>query len=210
MISQQMDTAAEADGNRDFLTEAYQSGEIDIATAADRGILSGSERPAEGISTVSVDPDGNVTYPTTKGAEASVNINDRAQHLGEQAQTLREDASKSARSVNRIRTAQAAAKTPARVALSGGRATKRVGNTGVQVGKASGVVFAGAMTQSPYAAYQIGKRGGKHLIGPGASTQPNDSSDDTDNDWSARHEGPEQAMGQRLTDDAGGEPSETV
>jgi type IV secretion system protein TrbL len=210
MISQQMDTAAEADGNRDFLTEAYQSGEIDIATAADRGILSGSERPAEGISTVSVDPDGNVTYPTTKGAEASVNINDRAQHLGEQAQTLREDASKSARSVNRIRTAQVAAKTPARVALSGGRATKRVGNTGVQVGKASGVVFAGAMTQSPYAAYQIGKRGGKHLIGPGASTQPNDSSDDTDNDWSARHEGPEQAMGQRLTDDAGGEPSETL
>jgi type IV secretion system protein TrbL len=205
-----MNAVAEADANRDFLTEAYQSGEIDVAKAADRGILSGSERPAEGVSTVSIDPHGNVTYPTTKGAEAMVNINDRAQHLGEQAQTLREDASKSARSVNRIRTAQAAAKTPARVALSGGRATKRVGNTGVQVGKASGVVFAGAMTQSPYAAYQIGKRGGKHLIGPGASTQPNDSSDDTDIDWSVRHERPEQAMDRRLGGDDEDETSETL
>jgi type IV secretion system protein TrbL len=205
-----MNAVAEADANRDFLTEAYQSGEIDVAKAADRGILSGSERPAEGVSTVSIDPHGNVTYPTTKGAEAMVNINDRAQHLGEQAQTLREDASKSARSVNRIRTAQAAAKTPARVALSGGRATKRVGNTGVQVGKASGVVFAGAMTQSPYAAYQIGKRGGKHLIGPRASAHPADSSDDTDIDWAARREGPEQAMDRRLGGDDEDETSETL
>jgi type IV secretion system protein TrbL len=209
-ISQQMDAAAEADANRDFLTEAYQNGEIDVGEAAERGILSGSERPAEGVSTVAPDPDGVVTYPTAEGYENMININDRAQHFGERAHTIREDASKSARSVNRIRTAQAAAKTPARAALSGGRAGKRVGKAGIQTGKASGVVFAGAMTRSPYAAYQIGKRGGKHLIGPGAGSLPDEPSEDADIDWSTRRDGPGQATTPPWDDDAGGEPSETV
>jgi type IV secretion system protein TrbL len=204
-----MNAAAEADANRDFLAEAYQNGEFDLAEAADRGILTGSERPAEGVSAVTAEPDGSVTYPTAEGGEATVNINDRAQHIEEQAHTLREDASKSARSVKRIRTAQAAARTPGRVAVSTGRAGKRVGKAGVQTGKVGGIVFAGAMTRSPYAAYQIGKRGGKHLIGPGASSQPDDSSDDADIDWSTRHDEPDQATVPPWDDD-GGEPSEVV
>jgi type IV secretion system protein TrbL len=209
-IAENLSAADEADANREFLTEAYQNDEIDVAEAADRGILTGSKRPADGASTVALDPDGRVTYPTTEGGEATVNVNDRAQHLGEQAYTLREDASKSARSVKRIRTAQTAAKTPGRAAVSTGRAGKRVGKAGVQTGKASGIVFAGAMTRSPYAAYQIGKRGGKHLIGPGAGPQPDDSSDDADIDWSTQRDGPGQATDPPWDDDAGGEPSETV
>ena len=209
-ITDNLSAADEADAGRAFLTEGYQNGEIDIAEAADRGILAGSERPAEGASTVAPDPDGWVTYPTAEGGEATVNLNDRAQQLGEQAYTLREDASKSARSVKRIRTAQTAAKTPGRATASTSRAGKRVGKAGVQTGKASGIVFAGAMTRSPYAAYQIGKRGGKHLIGPGAGPQPDDSSDDADIDWSSRRDGPGQATNPPWDDDAGGEPSETV
>jgi type IV secretion system protein TrbL len=205
-----MDAATEADANRDFLTEAYQEGEFDVAEAADRGILTGSERPAEGISTVVPDAEGNVTYETVTGEETTIHINDRAQQLGEEAQSLREDASKSARSINRIRTAQAAAKTPGRVAVSTGRAGTRVGKAGVQTGKASGIIFAGAMTRSPYAAHQIGKRGGKHLIGPGTGSQLDDSSDDADIDWSTQRDGPGQAMDSHWDGDAGGETSETM
>ena len=209
-ISQQMDAAAEADSNRDFLTEGYQDGQIDVGEAADRGILTGSEQPAEAVSTVVPDPDGTVTYPTAEGGEATVNINDRAQDLGEQAHTLRENASKSARSIKRIRTAQAAVKVPGQAAASTGQAGKRVGKAGAQAGKASGIVFAGAMTRSPYAAYQIGKRGGKHLIGPGASPQPDNLSEDADIDWSTRRDGPGQATDPPWDDDTGGEASETV
>jgi type IV secretion system protein TrbL len=90
------------------------------------------------------------------------------------------------------------------------RAGKRVGSAGIQTGKASGIVFAGAMTRSPYAAYQIGKRGGKHLIGPGSNLQSDDPSDATDVDWSNQRDGPEQAAEPPWDDDAGGEPSETV
>jgi len=208
-ISQQMDAAAETDANRDFLAEAYQNGEVDIAEAADRGILTGSEKPADGVSTVVPDAEGNVTYETAAGGETTMNINDRAQQLGEEAHTLREDASKSARSVKRIRTAQAAAKTPGQAAVSTGRVGKRVGKAGVQTGKAGGIVFAGAMTRSPYAAYQIGKRGGNHLIGPGASPQPDDSSDDADIDWSTQRDGPGQAIDPPWDDDEGGS-SETM
>ena len=138
-----------------------------------------------------------------------MNINDRAQQLGEEAHTLREDASKSARSVKRIRTAQAAAKTPGQAAVSTGRVGKQVGKAGIKTGKASGIVFAGAMTRSPYAAYQIGKRGGNHLIGPGASPQPDDSSDNADIDWSTQRDGPGQATDPPWDDDEGGS-SETM
>jgi len=205
-----MDAAAEADANRDFLTEAYQNGEFDVAEAADRDILTGSEQPVDGVTAVVPDAHGRVTYPSTEGGEATVNINDRAQRLGEQARAFREEASKSARSVKRIRTAQAAAKTPGQAAVSTGRVGKRVGKAGVQTGKAGGIVFAGAMTRSPYAAYQIGKRGGNHLIGPGASPQPDDSSDDADIDWSTRRDGPGQATDPPWDDDTEGGSSETV
>lgn len=208
-IAENLSTADEADANREFLTEAYQNGEFDVAEAADRGILTDSEQPAEGVSTVTPDTEGRVTYATSEGGEATVSLNDRAQHLGGQAHTLREGASKSARSVKRIRTAQTAAKTPGRAAVSTGRAGKQIGKAGVQTGKASGVVFAGAMTRSPYAAYQIGKRGGKHLIGPGDSPQPDDSSGEADIDWATQRDGPGQAT-EPLWDDDGGEASETV
>jgi type IV secretion system protein TrbL len=208
-ITQQMDAAAETDANRDFLAEAYQNGEVDIAEAADRGILTSSEQPADGVSTVVPDTEGNVTYETAAGGETTMNINDRAQRLGEEAHTLREDASRSARSVKRIKTAQAAAKTPGRAAVTTGRAGKRVGKAGIQTGKVGGIVFAGAMTRSPYAAYQIGKRGGNHLIGPGANPQPDDSSDDADIDWSTRRDGPGQATDPPWDDDEGGS-SETM
>ena len=111
--------------------------------------------------------------------------------------------------MKRIRTVQAAAKTPSQAAVSTSRAGKRVGKAGIQTGKAGGIVFAGAMTRSPYAAYQIGKRGGKHLIGPGDSPQRDDSSDKADIDWATRRDGPEQAT-DHPGDDNGGETSETV
>jgi type IV secretion system protein TrbL len=209
-ISQQMDAAAEADANRDFLTEAYQNGEFDVAEAADRDILTGSEQPVDGVTAVVPDAHGRVTYPSTEGGEATVNINDRAQRLGEQARAFREEASKSARSVKRIRTAQVAAKAPGQVAVSTGRAGKRVGKAGVQTGKASGIVFAGAMTRSPYAAHQIGKRGGKHLIGPGNNPQSDGSAEDADIDWSTQRDGPGQATDSPWDEDTGEEPSETV
>lgn len=209
-IAENLSAADEADANRDFLTEAYQNSEFDVAEAADRGILTGADRPAEGVSSVVPDPDGKVTYPTAEGEEATININDRAQHLGGQARTLRENASKSARSVKRIRTAQAAAKAPGQVAVSTGRVGKRVGKASVQTGKASGVVFAGAMTRSPYAAHQIGKRGGKHLISPGNNPQSDESSDDADLDWSTQRDGPGQATDSTWDDDDIGEPSEMV
>jgi len=208
-IAENLSTADEADANREFLTEAYQNGGFDVVEAADRGILTDSEQPAEGVSMVIPDTEGRVTYATSEGREATVSLNDRAQHLGEQAHTLREGASKSARSVKRIRTVQAAAKTPSQAAVSTSRAGKRVGKAGIQTGKAGGIVFAGAMTRSPYAAYQIGKRGGKHLIGPGDSPQRDDSSDKADIDWATRRDGPEQAT-DHPGDDNGGETSETV
>lgn len=209
-ISQQMDAAAEVDANRDFLTEAYQNGEFDVAEAADRDILTGSEQPVDGVTAVVPDAHGRVTYPSTEGGEATININDRAQRLGEQARAFREEASKSARSVKRIRTAQVAAKAPGQVAVSTGRAGKRVGKAGVQTGKASGIVFAGAMTRSPYAAHQIGKRGGKHLIGPGNNPQSDGSAEDADIDWSTQRDGPGQATDSPWDEDTGEEPSETV
>jgi len=204
-----MDAAAETEANRDFLAEAYQNGEVDIAEAADRGILTGSEQPADGISTVIPDAEGEVTYETAAEGETTMNINDMAQQLGEKAHMLREDASRSARSVKRIRTAQAAAKTTGQAAVSTGRVGKRVGKAGIQSGKAGGIVFAGAMTQSPYAAYKIGKRGGNHLIGPGETFQPDDSSDETDIDWATRRDGVGQAT-EPSWDDEGGEPSDSV
>lgn len=97
-----------------------------------------------------------------------------------------------------------------RAAVSTGRSGKRVGKAGIQTGKAGGIVFAGAMTRSPYSAYQIGKRGGKHLIGPGASPQPDESSEDADIDWSTQRDGPGQATTPPWDDDTGGDPSETV
>jgi type IV secretion system protein TrbL len=208
-IAENLSTADEADSNRAFLTEAYQNGEFDVVEAADRGILTDSEQPAKEVSTATPDTEGRVTYATSEGGEATVSLNDRAQHLGEQAHTLREEASKSARSVKRIRTAQTAAKTPGRAAVSTGRVGRQIGKAGVQAGKASGVVFAGAMTRSPYAAYQIGKRGGKHLIGPGDSPQPDDSSGEADIDWATQRDGPGQAT-EPPWDDDGGEASETV
>jgi type IV secretion system protein TrbL len=66
------------------------------------------------------------------------------------------------------------------------------------------------MTRSPYAAYQIGKRGGKHLIGPGANSPSGDSSDDADIDWSTRRDSPEPATETPWGDDAGGEPTESL
>ncbi len=209
-IAENLDAVDEADSNRDFLTDAYQNGEINLSEAADRGILTGSDQPAEGISTVVPAADGTVTYETSAGEETTMNINNRAQQFSEQAQSLRENASKSARSVKRIRTAQVAAKAPAQVAVSTGRAGKRVGKAGVQTGKASGIVFAGAMTRSPYAAHQIGKRGGKHLIGPGNNPQSDESSDDADIDWSTQRDGPGQATDSPWDDDDIGEPSEMV
>jgi type IV secretion system protein TrbL len=209
-ISQNIDAADEAEANRDFLTGAYQSGEFDVGEAADRGILTKDEVPAEGFSTLSPDAEGKVTYDTAEGKETTIDLNDRAQGLGQRAATLREDASKSARSIKRIRAAQTAAKTPGQAAISTGRAGKRVGKTGVQAGKASGIVFAGAMTRSPYAAYNMGKRGGKHLIGPGASDELADSADEPDIDWTARQE---EGLGQTSAppwDDTGGDQSETM
>ena len=208
-IAENLSIADEADANREFLTEAYQNGEFDVVEAADRGILTGPEQPAKGVSTVTPDTEGTVTYASSEGEEATINLNDRAQHLGKKAHTLREGASKSARKVKRIRTAQTAAKTPGRAAVSTGRAGKQIGKAGVQTGKASGVVFAGAMTRSPYAAYQIGKRGGKHLIGPGGSPQPDDSSSKTDIDWATQRDGPGEGTDLPLDDDRG-ETSETV
>jgi type IV secretion system protein TrbL len=67
------------------------------------------------------------------------------------------------------------------------------------------------MTQSPYAAYHIGTRGGKHLIGPGAEEHPVGSADEGDVDWSAhraRDSSPSSAP--PWGEDSGGEPSETV
>jgi len=209
-ISQQMDAAAEADSNRDFLTEAYQSGGLDVTEAADRGILTGADQPAERISTVAPDADGTVTYETPTGEKTTININDRAQQFSEEAQTLRENASKSARSVKRIRTAQVATKASGQAAVSAGRVGMRAGKAGVKTGKASGIVFAGAMTRSPYAAHQIGKRGGKHLIGPGNNPHSDDSTEDSDIDWSTQRDGPGQATDSPWDGDAGEESSETV
>jgi type IV secretion system protein TrbL len=203
-IADKLRAADEADANREFLTEAYQNGEVDVTEANDRDILTGSEQPAESASTVTPDPDGMVTYPTADGGRAMVNINDRAQHLSQQAQILREDASKSARSVKRIRTAQAAAKTPGRAAVSTSRAGRQAGKASVQTAKAGGIVFAGAMTRSPYAAYQIGKRGGNYLIGPGSSPQSHSSSDDPDIGWSTRRDSPRRATDSQWDDDSGG------
>jgi len=209
-ISQNLDAADEAEANRDFLTEAYQSGEFDVREAADRGILTKDEVPTEGLSTLSPDAEGKVTYDTTEGEERTIDLNDRAQGLGQRAMALREDASKSARSIKRIRAAQTAAKTPGQAAISTGRAGKRVGKTGVQAGKASGIVFAGAMTRSPYAAYNMGKRGGNHLIGPGASDEFADSADEPDIDWKARQEEALEQTSAPPWDDSGDDQSETM
>jgi len=189
-ISQNLDDADEADANRDFLTEAYQNGEFDVSEAADRGILTGDEEPAKEVSTVMPNAEGKVFYETVSGGETTIDLNDRAQSFGQRAVRLRDDASKSVKSVKRIRSAQTAAKTPGKAAISTGRAGKQIGKTGVQAGKVSGIVFAGGMTRSPYAAYNMGKRGGKHLIGPGTEDGLVDSSDEDE--------------------DIGGEPSETI
>jgi len=210
-ISQNLAAADEADANRDFLTEAYQSGELDLREATERGILTQGEEPVEGISTISTDAEGKVTYDTVGGRNTTVDLNDRAQSFGQRATTLREDASKSARSIKRIRAAQTAAKTPGRAAISTGRAGKQVGKTGVKAGKATGIVFTGAMTQSPYAAYNIGKRGGKHLIGPDPSNSVSDSDDERDIDWTAQHrDGPGQASAAPWDEDSGADQSESM
>ena len=210
-ISQNLDAADEADTNRDFLTESYQNGEFDVTEASDRGILSDAEKPAEGSSTLSPDAEGKVTYETAGGEETTIDLNDRAQDLGQRAATLREDASKSARSIKRIRAAQTVAKTPGQAAISTGRAGKHVGKTGVQAGKASGIVFAGAMTRSPYAAYNMGQRGGKHLIGPGTRDELADSAHEPDIDWTVRQEeGPGQASAPPWDDDTGEGQSESM
>jgi type IV secretion system protein TrbL len=208
-ISQNLAAADEADANRDFLTEAYQDGEFDVTEASSRGILTGAEEPATGVSTVTPDAEGKVTYETTSGGSTTIDINDRAQSFGQQAVALRDDASKSARSVKRLRTAQSAAKAPGRAAITTGRASKQVGKTGVKAGKASGIVFAGAMTRSPYAAYNMGKRGGKHLIGPG-NDELADPASEADIDWAAQREGPNQASDPPWENDSGGEQSETL
>ena len=208
-ISQNLAATDEADANRDFLTEAYQDGEFDVTEASSRGILTGAEEPATGVSTVTPDAEGKVTYETTSGGSTTIDINDRAQSFGQQAAALRDDASKSARSVKRLRTAQSAAKAPGRAAITTGRASKQVGKTGVKAGKASGIVFAGAMTRSPYAAYNMGKRGGKHLIGPG-NDELADSASEADIDWAAQREGPNQASDPPWENDSGGEQSETL
>ncbi|WP_254526176.1 hypothetical protein [Natrinema caseinilyticum] len=208
-ISQNLAAADEADANRDFLTEAYQDGEFDVTEASSRGILTGAEEPATGVSTVTPDAEGKVTYETTSGGSTTIDINDRAQSFSQQAAALRDDASKSARSVKRLRTAQSAAKAPGRAAITTGRASKQVGKTGVRAGKASGIVFAGAMTRSPYAAYNMGKRGGKHLIGPG-NDELADPASEADIDWAAQREGPNQASDPPWENDGGGEQSETL
>jgi type IV secretion system protein TrbL len=210
-IAQNTKAADEADSNRNFLTEAYQDGEFDVTEAADRGILTGTEEPAEGVTTITPDAEGKATFPTAAGGETTVDLNDRAQSLGQRAAALRMDASRSARSVKRIKAAQSAAKVPGRAAASAGRAGKQAGKTGVQAGKASGIVFAGAMTRSPYAAYNMGTRGGKHLIGPGANDELADTADESDIDWTARQEeGPGQASAPPWDDDTSREPSETM
>ena len=208
-ISQNLAAADEADANRDFLTEAYQNGEFDVTEASSRGILTGAKEPATGVSTKTPDADGKVIYETTSGGSTTIDINDRAQSFGQQAAALRDDASKSARSVKRLRTAQSAAKAPGRAAITTGRASKQVGKTGVKAGKASGIVFAGAMTRSPYAAYNMGKRGGKHLIGPG-NDELADSASEADIDWAAQREGPSRASDPPWENDSGGEQSETL
>lgn len=111
-IAQNTKAADEADSNRDFLTEAYQNGEFDVTEAADRGILTGTEEPAEGVTTITPDSEGKATFPTAAGGETTVDLNDRAQSLGQRAAALREGASRSARSVKRIKAAQSAAKVP--------------------------------------------------------------------------------------------------
>ena len=209
-INQNLDAADEAEANRDFLTDAYQNGEFNVAEAADRGILTGDEAPADEVSTVIPNADGKVAYQTAAGQEMTIDLNDRAQNFGQIAVSLRNDASKSARSVKRLKAAQTAAKTPGRAAISTGRAGKQVGKTGVQAGKASGIVFAGAMTRSPYAAYNMGKRGGKHLIGPGSEGSLANPSDEDDIDWTTKREdGPGQATDPPWDEDTKGEPSET-
>jgi type IV secretion system protein TrbL len=210
-ISQNLDAADEAEANRDFLTDAYQNGEFNVAEAANRGILTGDEAPADEVSTVIPNADGEVAYKTAAGQEMTIDLNDRAQTFGQRAVSLRDNASKSARSVKRIKAAQTAAKTPGRAAISTGRAGKQVGKTGVQAGKASGIVFAGAMTRSPYAAYNMGKRGGKHLIGPGSEGSLTNPSDEDDIDWTTKREdGPGQATDPPWDEDTRGEPSETL
>ena len=210
-IDQNLTAADEADANHDFLTQSYQDGEFNVAEAAERGILKGTEQPAEGVSMIPVDAEGKVSYETATGEEATVDLNSRAQSIGENAQTLRNDASRSARRVKRIRAAQSAALVPGRAAISTGRAGQQVGRAGAQAGKASGIVFAGAMTQSPYAAYHIGTRGGKHLIGPGGEEQPVDSADEGDVDWSAHRAGSSsQSSTPPWEKESGGDTSETV
>ena len=67
------------------------------------------------------------------------------------------------------------------------------------------------MTRSPYAAYNMGQRGGKHLIGPGASDELADSADEPDIDWTVRQEeGPGQASAPPWDDDTGGGQSESM
>jgi type IV secretion system protein TrbL len=211
-ISQNLDAADEADANRDFLTEAYQNGELDVPEAVNREILTSAEEPAEGISTLSPDAEGKVTYDTVGGEEMTIDLNDRAQGLGQKAVALREDASRSARSIKRIRSAQTATKAPGWAAISTGRVGKQVGKTGIQAGKAGGIVFAGAMTQSPYAAYNMGKRGGTHLIGPGTGDDLASNSDDTpDAERTVRQEeGPSQASAPPWDSDTEGEQSESI
>jgi len=150
-----------------------------------------------------------VAYETASGGETTIDLNDRAQTFGQRAVSLRDDASKSARSVKRIKAAQTVAKTPGRAAISTGRAGKQMGKTGVQAGKTSGIVFAGAMTRSPYAAYNMGKRGGRHLIVPGSEDSLANPSDEDDIDWTTKREDrPSQATDPPWDEDRG-EPSET-
>jgi len=203
-IRKNLAAADDAEANRDFLTEAYQNGEFDVTEASSRDILTEVEEPAEGVSTVSPDAEGKVTYETATGESTTIDINDKAQHYGQQAASLRDNASKSARSVKRLRSAQRVAKTSGRTAITAGQASKQAGTKGV---KASGIVFAGAMTRSPYAAYNMGKRGGNHLIGPG-NEKLADSTRETDIDWSAQREGPSQASTSPLEDGSEGEQSE--
>jgi type IV secretion system protein TrbL len=210
-ISQNLAAADEADANRDVLTEAYQNGELDVVEAANRDILTENERPAEFVSTVPVDAEGKVSYETAAGGETTIDLNESAQSFGQRAQTFRDDASKSARSIKRIRAAQTAAIAPGRAAVSTGRAGKHVGEAGVQAGKVGGIVFAGAMTRSPYAAYMIGKRGGKHLIGPGVASETADSSAEVEIESSIpRDDRLSRAPELSGESEGGGEPSDTV
>ena len=67
------------------------------------------------------------------------------------------------------------------------------------------------MTRSPYAAYKMGQRGGKHLIGPGVSDELADSANEPDIDWTVRQEeGPGQASTPPWDDDTGGGQSESM